>query len=78
GSLFLNGFLYAIGFAGVPATRWAAIVPGLLARASRNRCGSPRFRGWSGKRMIALILVFGVGNALVHILSSFNLLPVYQ
>ncbi|MCI6423798.1 MAG: hypothetical protein PUI33_18515, partial [Escherichia coli] len=23
-------------------------------------------------------LVFGVGNALVHILSSFNLLPVYQ
>ncbi|WP_252097113.1 hypothetical protein, partial [Escherichia coli] len=28
--------------------------------------------------MIALILVFGVGNALVHILSSFNLLPVYQ
>ncbi|WP_438860956.1 hypothetical protein, partial [Escherichia coli] len=24
------------------------------------------------------ILVFGVGNALVHILSSFNLLPVYQ
>ncbi|MGM3213961.1 hypothetical protein ACS229_30020, partial [Klebsiella pneumoniae] len=22
--------------------------------------------------------VFGVGNALVHILSSFNLLPVYQ
>jgi len=28
--------------------------------------------------MIALILVFGIGNALVHVLSSFNLLPVYQ
>ena len=39
---------------------------------------SPKFRVWGGKPMITLILVFGVGNALVHILSSFNLLPVYQ
>jgi len=28
--------------------------------------------------MIALILIFGIGNAVVHVLSSFNLLPVYQ
>ena len=33
---------------------------------------------WGGKPMIALILVFGIGNAVVHVLSSFNLLPVYQ
>jgi tryptophan-specific transport protein len=25
-----------------------------------------------------LILLFGVGNALVHILSSFDVLPVYK
>ena len=78
GLLFPNGFLYAIGYAGLAATIWAAIVPALLARASRKRFGSPKFRVWGGKPMIALILVFGVGNALVHILSSFNLLPVYQ
>eukprot|EP01083_Nonionella_stella_P121226 364162_1 len=77
-SVFPNGFLYAIGYAGLAATIWAAIVPALLARASRKRFGSPKFRVWGGKPMIALILVFGVGNALVHILSSFNLLPVYQ
>ncbi|HGX9474401.1 TPA: tryptophan permease, partial [Escherichia coli] len=47
-------------------------------RASRKRFGSPKFRVWGGKPMIMLILVFGVGNALVHILSSFNVLPVYQ
>ena len=63
GLLFPNGFLYAIGYAGLAATIWAAIVPALLARASRKRFGSPKFRVWGGKPMI---------------LSSFNLLPVYQ
>ena len=78
GLLWPNGFLYAIGYAGLAATIWAAIVPALLARASRKRFGSPKFRVWGGKPMIALILLFGVGNAIVHILSSFNVLPVYQ
>jgi len=78
GVLWPNGFLYAIGYAGLAATIWAAIVPALLANASRKRFGSPAFRVWGGKAMIALILLFGAGNAVVHLLSSFNLLPVYQ
>lgn len=60
------------------ATVWAAIVPALLAHASRKRFGSPQFRVWGGTPMIVLILLFGLGNAVVHILSSVNLLPVYQ
>ncbi len=43
GLLWPNGFLYAIGYAGLAATVWAAIVPALLARASRRRFGSPRY-----------------------------------
>lgn len=78
GLLWPNGFLYAIGYAGLAATIWAAIVPALLARKSRKRFGSPKFRVWGGKPMIALITVFGIGNVVVHVLSSFNLLPVYQ
>lgn len=78
GLLFPNGFLYAIGYAGLAATIWAAIDPALLAAHRVNAFGSPKFRVWGGKPMIVLILVFGVGNALVHILSSFNVLPVYQ
>ncbi|BDH44475.1 tryptophan permease [Salmonella enterica subsp. enterica serovar Choleraesuis] len=78
GLLFPNGFLYAIGYAGLAATIWAAIVPALLARAARKRFGSPQFRVWGGQGMIILILVFGVGNAVVHILSTFDLLPVYK
>ncbi|HCR3776711.1 TPA: tryptophan permease [Morganella morganii] len=78
GLIYPNGFIYAIGFAGLAATVWAAIVPALLARASRKRFGSPQFRVWGGEPMIWLILGFGILNAVVHILSSFSLLPVYR
>ncbi|TQI82235.1 tryptophan-specific transport protein [Serratia fonticola] len=78
GMIWPNGFIYAIGFAGLAATVWAAIVPALLARASRKRFNSPCYRVWGGNGMIILILLFGVGNALIHILSSFNLMPVYR
>ncbi|MBA7843564.1 tryptophan permease [Klebsiella sp. RHBSTW-00484] len=78
GLLWPNGFIYAIGFAGLAATVWAAIVPALLARASRKRFGSPNYRVWGGNAMIILILCFGGANAIIHILSSFNLLPVYR
>ena len=78
GFLWPNGFIYAIGYAGLAATIWAAIVPALLARASRKKFGSPLYRVWGGNSMIALILIFGIGNAVIQILSSFNLLPVYR
>ena len=78
GLLWPNGFIYAIGFAGLAATVWAAIVPALLARASRRRFGSPNYRVWGGNAMIGLILCFGGANAIIHILSNFNLLPVYR
>lgn len=78
GMIYPNGFIHAIGFAGLAATVWAAIVPALLARASRKRFGSPVYRVWGGNVMIGLILLFGVLNAAAHILSNFNLLPVYS
>lgn len=78
GFFWPNGFFYAIGYAGLAATIWAAIVPALLARASRKKFGSPRYRVWGGNGMIVLILLFGIGNALIQLLASFNLLPVYR
>jgi len=78
GVIYPDGFIYAIGFAGLAATVWAVIVPALMARASRQRFGSPLYRVWGGNKMIVLVLLFGVLNAVVHILSSANLLPVYR
>jgi tryptophan-specific transport protein len=46
--------------------------------AHRVNASAAHSSAWGGKPMIVLILLFGLGNAVVHFLSSFNLLPVYQ
>ncbi|MHC8373508.1 tryptophan permease [Pseudomonas sp. MDT1-85] len=78
GLLWPEGFIHAIGFAGLAATLWAVITPALLARASRKRFGSPRYRVWGGQPMIALVLLFGAISAVAHVLFSLGLLPVWR
>ncbi|MGV8002566.1 tryptophan permease [Photorhabdus temperata subsp. temperata] len=73
-----NGFLYAIGFAGLAATIWAVIVPALMVRASRRRFPDASYRAPGGKFLIGFIILFGLMNAVAHILASFDLLPVYR
>ncbi|AOM40558.1 tryptophan permease [Xenorhabdus hominickii] len=76
--LLPNGFLHAIGFAGLAATVWAVIVPALMARASRRRYPQASYRVPGGKAMIIFIILFGLINAIAHILSLFDLLPAYR
>jgi tryptophan-specific transport protein len=78
GLLWPEGFIHAIGFAGLAATLWAVITPALLASASRKRFGSPRYRVWGGQPMIALVLFFGVISAVSHVLFSLGWLPVWR
>lgn len=75
--LFPNGFLYAIGFAGLAATLWAAIIPALMAQASRIKFPHATYRAPGGKAAIILVITFGLINAIAHILSLMHLLPVY-
>ncbi|OWF81241.1 tryptophan permease [Yersinia rohdei] len=75
--LFPNGFLYAIGFAGLAATIWAVIVPALMARASRKRFPLAVYRAPGGRAMIGFIILFGLINAVAHIAALFGILPVY-
>jgi tryptophan-specific transport protein len=76
--LFPNGFLYAIGFAGLAATVWAVIVPALMARASRKRFPQAAYRAPGGRFMIGFIILFGLINAVIHMSALLGLLPVYQ
>lgn len=76
--LFPNGFLYAIGFAGLAATLWAVIVPALMARASRRRFPQASYRAPVGNAMILFIILFGLINAAAHVLSLLDLLPVFK
>lgn len=78
GLIYPNGFLYAIGFAGLAATIWAVIVPALLAKESRKRFNLFTFKVWGGNTMIYIILLFGVVNIISFVLSSLNQLPIYQ
>ncbi|WP_140918389.1 tryptophan permease [Limnobaculum xujianqingii] len=77
-SIYPNGFLYAIGYAGLAFAVWAIIVPGLLAKASREKFGNPMFRTWGGTPLVYVVIVFGVITMLAHILSTFNILPTYS
>ncbi|MEY4476201.1 MAG: hypothetical protein RL248_1968 [Pseudomonadota bacterium] len=76
--VFPNGFLYAIGFAGLAATVWAVIVPALMARASRKRFPQAAYRAPGGRFMIGFIILFGLINAVIHMSALLGLLPVYQ
>lgn len=77
GLFFPDGFLYAIGFAGLAATVFAAFVPALMVRESRRRFGSPLYRVWGGDYLVYLIICFGILYAACHILAMLGWLPVY-
>lgn len=73
-----NGFLLAIGYAGLAATVWAVITPALLVRRARQRF--PQAQGWrlaGGNLPVLLVLLFAALNIVVSILSYADLLPVY-
>ncbi|WP_370423157.1 aromatic amino acid transporter (plasmid) [Pantoea vagans] len=75
--LFPDGFVTAIGYAGLIATIWAVIVPGLLHLKMRSRQDSGYRRGqWDGLQL-SMIIVFAALNILSWALSEFELLPVY-
>ncbi len=72
-----NGFLLAIGYAGLAATIWAVITPALLARQARRRFAPGDWQVRGGRAAIVLVLCFGVLNIVVSLLSYMNLLPIY-
>lgn len=72
-----NGFLLAIGYAGLAATVWAVVTPALLARQSRRRFATAGWRVRGGHAPIVLVLLFGSLNALVCLLSYGGWLPLY-
>lgn len=81
--LFPNGFLIAIGWAGLAATIWSVIIPALLLKSSRNRFADPSkekiaFRVMGGNFTIYALLIFGSIVGFCHILYVLNYLPMYQ
>ena len=76
GLFFPNGFLYAIGLAGLCACMWGTIVPAMAARASRKKFGSPNYRVWGGATLIYLVIGYGVFLIICYVLAAAKILPV--
>lgn len=72
-----DGFLLAIGYAGLAATLWAVVTPALLAWQSRRRFSTSTWRVRGGIAPIVLVLMFGALNAVVSLLSYGGWLPLY-
>ncbi|WP_028112643.1 aromatic amino acid transport family protein [Ferrimonas kyonanensis] len=72
-----HGFIYAIGFAGLAATLWAAIVPALMARTIRRRYPNAPYRAPGGQAGIMVVIAFGLLVAVCEIASKLQLLPVF-
>ena len=64
---FPYGFVIAIGYAGLAATIWAAIVPALLARASRKKFPNATYKVYGGNFMIGFIILFGLLNIVAQV-----------
>lgn len=75
--IFPNGFIYAIGFAGLAATVWAVIIPALMAKESRKRYPNNSYKAPGGMYTIVFVILFGLINAVAHILSLSGILPIY-
>lgn len=64
---FPYGFVIAIGYAGLAATIWAAIVPALLVRASRQKFPHTTYQVYGGNFMVGFIILFGVLNIVAQV-----------
>lgn len=73
-----DGFLYAIGYAGFGGDDLGGDCTGAAGSRLTQTLRQPTVPRLGRNANGVLILLFGLGNAIVHILSSVNLLPVYQ
>lgn len=74
---FPDGFIIAIGFAGLAGTVFVILIPGMAAKASRRKLGNPLFRVWGGNTLIYFLFAYGALIASCHILGLTGLLPVF-
>ncbi len=77
GVFFPDGFLYAIGFAGLAATLLGGIIPALMVKKSRSRFKKSQYRVWGGNKLVYLVILYSVIVASCHILALLGWLPVY-
>ena len=77
GIFFPNGFLHAIGLAGMFACIFGSIVPALAAKHSRLKYGSPKYQVWGGNSLITIIICYGTLQFACYVGAAFDFLPKF-
>ncbi|OQX39036.1 MAG: hypothetical protein B0D91_02620 [Oceanospirillales bacterium LUC14_002_19_P2] len=73
-----DGFITAIGFAGLGATFFCVIGPVLMVRQTRRQgLSGSSFRVSGGNARLWLVLTFGIAVMLLEVLNMLKLLPVF-
>lgn len=78
GLIWPDGFLPAIGWAGLAASVWSVIVPALLLYVARQRFAPIGYYAPGGTPLVTLLLLYGILVAVCHTLFVLELLPMYQ
>lgn len=78
GLIWPDGFLLAIGWAGLFATIWSVIVPAMMLRASRVKFATSEYTAPGGSIVVPILLTFGIVTAICHTLFVLNFLPMYK
>lgn len=74
-----TGFVTAIGYVGLAATVWTAIVPSLMLRRARQKFAvQPSYRVYGGNWLIVWVFAFGIINIAAQILSRLDWVPVFK
>lgn len=72
------GFVIAIGYAGLAATIWAAIVPAMLAKACREKFPERQYTAFGGNAMVYFVILFGLLNIVAQLAAQFGWLPEFK
>ncbi|WP_274584949.1 aromatic amino acid transporter [Neisseria leonii] len=77
--IFPTGFVTAIGYVGLAAAVWTALVPALMLHRARARFGAgSRYRVYGGTWLAVWVFAFGVINIAAQLLSRWDMVPVFK
>ncbi|MDO5073296.1 MAG: aromatic amino acid transporter [Neisseria animaloris] len=77
--LFPTGFVTVIGYVGLAATVWTALIPAMLLYKARKKFSENKgYRVYGGMWLIVWVFAFGVINIAAQILSQLEVVPVFK
>lgn len=77
--MFPTGFVTAIGYVGLAATVWTALIPAMLLYRARQKFGrSSHYAVKGGIGLMIWVFLFGVINIAAQILSQLEWVPVFK